>query len=163
MLDSLALAGVVGVCGLAYAFFVAYSHSAEVGGLFARRVQAKAAEAKRRFWIGASVAVDMWEAFAYHARDFSRAAFGRIIPYMRSRTNIVQVLQFAGIALAAPLSAQDLELWSTRLWLFVSALLFVAGILYRGPKDAPAGGPGAEYERQQSFAPQAAMPRTFGA
>jgi hypothetical protein len=58
-----------------------------------------------------------------------------IAGYFRSKTNWVQIVQYAGIVLAAPLSASDLEAWSTRAWLAASAFLLVLGILCRGRKE----------------------------
>lgn len=84
--------------------------------------------ARRRFW-------------AQYGPDISdklNRIFAPIIPYARSRTNWVTMLQYIGIVFATPLSAADLESMSTRAWLAASAVLFVAGILFRGRKEPSA-------------------------
>lgn len=89
------------------------------------------------------------------------AVFWAAVPYMRSRTNWLQTIQFVGVALGVPLTAQQSDEWSLRLWLIASAVIWILGIFCRGPKyrpepqaSAPSPDPGPD-ESPRPFQPLA--------
>jgi hypothetical protein len=145
MLDKFALAGIFLVLGFLFGLFVAMVAAKEVLTSALSFIGKKI----RGACVAASMAVDRMGEFRRamfpRFQTAARVVFGKAYPYLRSRTNWAQICQFAGIVLAAPMSAADLEMWSTRAWLLFAAGCFVFGIIFRGPKhgEGPAMGPGA--------------------
>lgn len=126
MFDELKLIGIVIVVALAF-----------VWAILSRRVSV-ACSAVGKFFASFGVeARCFWDEVRPALSRNLRHVFGRALPYMRSRTNWTNAIQYLGIVMGGPLAYEVADMWGARLYLVFATGAFLLSVLFRGGKDAP--------------------------